>query len=302
MQVPVESLRRHPFSTDIYYRGASVSLEDDFLESIQQRGILEPIVVRKATEEEKRPSRAVEIDGEQIPMSDEPEVRKRQNKKAAQKQYTIISGHRRWWAATVIGLDEVPVRVVEFDDELDEREAIIFFNKQREKTFSQKMREADALEEVERERAKERMLAGKALGPSQKSDGGRTDERVAKKTGLGSRDTFHKAKKVWEKAKQGDEKAEKLMDKLDRGKVSVHKAYTEITRTEEPDEEMSDWEKIQEDGKEAESQFRKFFEEWTGVSLTTRERKYLLGVARNNRKFLERVLKSNGDRAFGIGG
>ena len=69
---------------------------------------------------------------------------------------TIISGHRRWQAALAAGLDAVPVRVVSFSDELSEREALIEYNRQREKTFSQKMAEAEEIKAIESERAKAR--------------------------------------------------------------------------------------------------------------------------------------------------
>lgn len=71
----------------------------------------------------------------------------------------IISGHRRYEAAKMAGLEIVPVGIATFESELDELEAIIEFNRQREKTFVQKMKEAEALEEIERQRAKDRMIA-----------------------------------------------------------------------------------------------------------------------------------------------
>jgi len=38
-------------------------------------------------------------------------------------------------------METVPVQIIDYADDLDEREAIIEFNRQREKTFSQKMAE-----------------------------------------------------------------------------------------------------------------------------------------------------------------
>src|SRR5690606_19918583 len=87
----------------------------DFIESVRRHGIMVPLAIKE--------------DG------------------------TIISGHRRWQAALALKMEYVPVRVVRYADDLDEREAIIEFNRQREKTFSQKMAEAEELEAVERERA-----------------------------------------------------------------------------------------------------------------------------------------------------
>src|SRR5690606_16097262 len=91
---------------------------EDFIESVRRHGIMVPLAIKE--------------DG------------------------TIISGHRRWHAALALKMEYVPVRVVRYADELDEREAIIEFNRQREKTFSQKMAEAEELEAVERERARRR--------------------------------------------------------------------------------------------------------------------------------------------------
>jgi len=111
----IEELTRHPLNQDVY---GDLTLEPDFIDSIEQHGILEPILIKS--------------DG------------------------IIISGHRRYAAALEVGLDEIPVREVSYDSDLEEREAVIHHNKQRTKTFSQKMREAMELEEIERERAKER--------------------------------------------------------------------------------------------------------------------------------------------------
>src|SRR5690606_25823051 len=104
------------------------ALPPDFVESVRANGILVPLAIKE--------------DG------------------------TILSGHRRWQAALALKMESVPVQVVSYADELDEREAIIEFNRQREKTFSQKMAEAEALEAIERERARRRMLSGKPIAPS----------------------------------------------------------------------------------------------------------------------------------------
>jgi len=98
-------LKPHPVNRKLY--GAE-TISQDFIDSIKENGILEPLVIKR--------------DG------------------------TIISGHRRWLTAKALNMESVPVRVLEFENELDEREAIITFNKQREKTFSQKMAEAEELE------------------------------------------------------------------------------------------------------------------------------------------------------------
>lgn len=176
-------------------------LSDVFIESIRINGILEPL--------------AIKADG------------------------TIMSGHRRWRAAKHLNMETVPVRVVGYDNELDEREAVIIFNKQRVKTFSQKAREAEELEAIEGERARQRMLAGKAMEPSGNiSVGykGETRDKVAERVGLGSGRTYDKAKLVWGKAKEGNEKAIEYVDKLDTGKITVSKAYAELRREQRKEE------------------------------------------------------------------
>ena len=84
------------------------------------------------------------------------------------------------------GLDSVPVRYSEFDDELAEREALIEFNRQREKTPGQIVNEFEEMLEIEQEKAKEREKeAGRVGGkgseifhdPSQ----GRAKDKAAEK-------------------------------------------------------------------------------------------------------------------------
>jgi len=94
--------------------------------------------------------------------------------------------------------------------ELDEREAVIEFNRQREKTFSQKMAEAEELETIERARARERSIANLKCGDEKPEremlparEEGRTRDRVASAIGIGSGRTYDKAAKVWEAAKAG---------------------------------------------------------------------------------------------------
>ena len=176
-------------------------LPEDFVESVRRHGIMMPLAIKE--------------DG------------------------TIISGHRRWQAALALGMETVPVQIVGYADDLDEREAIIEFNRQREKTFSQKMAEAEELEAVERERARRRKAeAGKANLPTVSAgnislthgEKGQTRDKVAAAVGLGSGRTYETAKKVWEAAKKGDETAKRLVAELDAGKKTVHTASKELTK------------------------------------------------------------------------
>jgi len=158
---------------------------------------------------------------------------------AIKEDGTIISGHRRWQAALALKMEYVPVQVVRYADDLDEREAIIEFNRQREKTFSQKMAEAEELEAVERERARRRMLSGKPIAPSGNisvGSKGETRDKVAAAVGLGSGRTYEAAKKVWEAAKKGDETAKRLVEELDAGKTTIHAAYKAVVKESEKQE------------------------------------------------------------------
>ena len=113
------NLRPHPKNTEIYGDTDDVDdLDATFKESVAEKGVLEPLVITNGKE--------------------------------------IISGHRRWLAARDAGLTSVPVRYSEFDNELAEREALIEFNRQREKTPGQIVNEFEEMLAVEEERAKER--------------------------------------------------------------------------------------------------------------------------------------------------
>lgn len=155
---------------------------------------------------------------------------------AVKEDGTIISGHRRLQAALATGLEFVPVEIVHYENELDEREAIIEFNRQREKTFSQKMAEAEELKAVESERARLRQAHGQtapgknACGNVSTSDNGKTRDKVAATIGIGSGRTYEKAAKVWEAAKSGDETAKKAVAELDAGRTTIHAAIKTIER------------------------------------------------------------------------
>jgi phage N-6-adenine-methyltransferase len=111
-----EELQPHPKNEEIYGDTADIDdLDDTFVESIDEKGVLEPLVI---------------TNGKQI-----------------------ISGHRRWLAAQEAGKESVPVRYSEFDNELAEREALIEFNRQREKTPPQILNEYEEMLAIEKLRA-----------------------------------------------------------------------------------------------------------------------------------------------------
>ena len=189
-------LRPHPWSVAIY---GDTAPDAAFLQSIQERGILMPLRVK--------------ADG------------------------TIISGHLRWAAAKQLGLETVPVELVEPGSDLEERQTILDFNRQRNKTFSQRMREGEALEAIEKERAKARQGTRTDLGRNipQIFGGcsrGEVIDIVAAAVGLGSGETYRKAKAVWTAARAGDPKAVGLVEKLDRGETTISRALADLRREE----------------------------------------------------------------------
>lgn len=196
----IEQLKYHPFSKNIY---GDEELPEGFIESIDNHGILVPLVVKK--------------DG------------------------TIISGHRRWRAAKALKIRTVPVKIVDYDNELEEREAIIEFNKQREKTFSQKMAEAEEVHLIEKEKAANRRLSVLMRGKrffskpwSDQQELGQTRDKVAKAVGIGSGRTYDKAYVVWEAAKKGNTKAREYIEQIDRGELTISGAYTRFKETKTP--------------------------------------------------------------------
>ena len=200
-----ETLDPHPLNTEVY--DDQNDLAESFLSSIRAHGVLEPIVI--------------------------------------DSEGTIISGHRRVGAAIEVGLEEVPVRVEEFDSELAKREALVHHNRQREKTFSQKMREAEVLEEIERERAQERQgertdlvenqSQGEESDTETDTDFGKTREKVAEEVGIGSGRTYDKARQVWEAAQNGDTVAKHEVERIDNDDQSIHGAFEQVR------ERIDDW-------------------------------------------------------------
>jgi len=184
-----KELKPHPLNKEIY--GEELS-DQDLVDSIQSKGILEPIVIRDDN--------------------------------------IILSGHRRWLASKVLSLDKIPCRVLTFSDPLDEEEALIEFNRQREKNFTQKMREGDHLLKIHGKRQGQRTDLLVATFPH--VNGGKSRDLVADKVGMSGR-TFDKARKIWDKAKDGDEHAEKLIKEIDSGKKAIHTAFKEIKHDED---------------------------------------------------------------------
>jgi DNA modification methylase/ParB-like chromosome segregation protein Spo0J len=197
-EAKVANLEPHPKNDELY--GDTTELPSTFVESVREKGVLEPLVI------------------------------------TTDKQ--VISGHRRLSAAKKVGVESVPVRISEFETELAEREALIEFNRQREKTPGQVVNEFEEMLEIEKERAKERQEElgrnqGKAPSGnvSQRGDEGRARDKAADKIDASvSGRTLEKGLEVKEKAKEGDETAQKEWEKLEQGETSFHKANRNVKK------------------------------------------------------------------------
>ena len=118
------------------------------------------------------------------------------------KDNVIISGHRRWLTAKILGHDTVPCEVMEFETPEDELEELVLRNAKRTKTTVQKIREGMTLESVYSNEAKIRKLANLKQNKLDQSDeanspgSGATRDKVAKKAGISSDKTYHRGKNV----------------------------------------------------------------------------------------------------------
>jgi hypothetical protein len=121
---------------------------------------------------------------------------------------TIISGHRRVEACKRLGIAEVEAEVREYSDSL-----VIESNRYRDKTWEERLKEAAALEKIEKTEAEKREKAGKKLDPAQNFAQGETREKVAARIGT-SHETLRKVKVI------AAEKPELLPS---GGKTEIHK-------------------------------------------------------------------------------
>lgn len=191
----VSELQSHPKNREIYGDTRPDDLDEAFLESVAEKGVLEPLVITRGKQ--------------------------------------IISGHRRWAAAKASGIETAPVRYCEFDSELAEREALVEFNRQREKTDAQLVREFEEIVEIERQRAEERQRElGKNQGrdPSGNvSERGEARDKAAEKVNADvSGRTLEKGLTVKEKADGGDETAQQEWERLESGDQTLSGAYDAI--------------------------------------------------------------------------
>jgi hypothetical protein len=222
-----ERLRPNPFSVSLY--GDPAAEVDDLIASVREHGILVPLVVAAP--------------------GPEPGT------------WEVVSGHRRLACARALEMTEVPCQVRRLPRGTARQAAVLEYNRQRRKTFSQLMREADALEDLWGSQAGARRLAnlraGRADGvhsspPAECRDsddragsedsradagdddasppGGRTDAAIAQHLGMGGKDLYRQARAIWRKARSGDARAQSGVAQLDAGTKTIHAAYKDLRR------------------------------------------------------------------------
>ena len=201
-RISTRLLDPNPFSISVYGEPSAEIV--DLIASFESQGILVPLVVR--------------------PLED---------------RWEVISGHRRLACAISLGLSDLPCVIREIEKEDDRQRAVLEYNRQRRKTFSQMMREAEALETLLSREAKQRRHAnlrqgegGRDSADRRNSDdrGGRTDSSVSLAIGLGGKDLYRQARAIWIKAQEGDSRAKSGIAQLDAGTKTIHAAYKDLRR------------------------------------------------------------------------
>jgi len=164
--------------------------------------------------------------------------------------YTIISGHRRWKAVSLLGWGTVPVEYREFENELAELEALLLENASRLKTTEQKVREGEAWRELEESIAKIRQTANLKIGnqtPVRENfptrERGRVHDAIAARVGLGSGRTYSKAAKVVsqidEETNQGHREIAQVLRKV-LNEQSVDAAHTLLKKSPQERQAIAD--------------------------------------------------------------
>ena len=142
--------------------------------------------------------------------------------------FQLLAGLRRIKAVQSLGLTEIEVTVVSPADAEAALRIEFSENEQREEfTYSEKMDYARLIEVIEKEKAKERMVAGKKsceadpvpLGAQGQT--GRTRDIVASKIGMG-KTTYDRAKYI------ADNAPPEVIDQLDSGERTIRGTYDEL--------------------------------------------------------------------------
>jgi ParB family transcriptional regulator, chromosome partitioning protein len=202
VRIATSDLDSNSFSISVY--GQPGDEIEDLIESVRIHGVLVPLVVV-------------------------PEL----------GRWIVVSGHRRLTCARRLELPDLPCEIRSIDNQDDLQLAVLEYNRQRRKSFSQLMREADVLESLVSRKAKlrreanlRRGLESADLADRRDSDDrkGRTDSTIARSIGLGGKDLYRQARAIWNKAQVGDVRALSGVQQLDSGTKTIHAAYKDLRR------------------------------------------------------------------------
>lgn len=204
LKINPKKLKPNPVNVNLY---GKEKVDEELLDSIREKGQLEPIIIGTDS--------------------------------------IIISGHRRWFALKEIN-KELKIKdeeeryaicvVKHFESELDEKEAIVEANRQREKTPLQIYQEVKLLQHVYAERARQRQIAPLQKGPVElnsvqregmKNESGRTSEILAKKTGV-KRDKLLKIIHIGEAYETGDKDKIVAVNELNSGESTVDATFKKL--------------------------------------------------------------------------
>jgi len=143
-------------------------------------------------------------------------------------EFQLLAGLRRLKAIEMLGHSEIAVNVVSPVDAEAALRIEISENEQREPfTFSETVDYGRMLEEIEKAKAKERMLLGKKVDESDPTTHGSEGRKgevkgiVAEKLGIGQT-TYKRANYIADKASQ------EVIEELDKGQRSIRGTYDEL--------------------------------------------------------------------------
>lgn len=169
MKVNIDLLTYHPLIIEIYGQDDDEQFKE-LVNRIKESGFVEPIIINR--------------------------------------EYKILSGHRRHRAVKLLGFDSIECQMVN-DPPEHELEILLSSNVYREKTTVQKLKEAEYYFQIESKKARERQLSGVTLETS-RTQGGRTDEIVAEKIGM-SPSSYKRARKVVQESSKISDRALKWL-------------------------------------------------------------------------------------------
>jgi len=154
MKIEINLLKEHPMNREIYGEDDEEQFNELF-EKIKATGWIKPLVINR--------------------------------------NYVIISGHRRYKVAKVLGRTEIDVEFYNESEEGQELEMLLQENYYRNKSTLQLVKEGEIYRKIEEKKAEARQLFGTNLSANLQQ--GRTNEIVGEKIGMSAR-SYHDARKV----------------------------------------------------------------------------------------------------------